>query len=369
MDEDQRAEIAALSRVGAAPRTITAALKGNNPAYPITIKDVYNARMQIRTEALKGRTPIQALVEELEEENFLWKVETDVNGHVTHLLFAAHKAISLFKMYPEVLLMDCTYKTNRFKMPLLNIVGLTGLGTTFYVAFAFLRAEQENDYTWALQQLKSFLPVVPRLFITDRELALMNAISAVFPDAGHLLCQWHIQKNILAKCKRYFSSDTDESDLRAVRLVPSTGTIVQSIASTGTVTATVPTSIDPWTEFQRNWTTVIRTQTSDDFEKEWKKMKETYKHRIFAIRYIEAVWMPWKERFAYPWADKYMHFGTIVTSRVESAYAALKRYLEIRFYYPNLSLSHILTPAGINRRPPQSLPANTSTPAKSALRT
>ena len=126
LNHEQKEEEALLSRVRAAPRTTIAAARQNNGSeHPITVKDVYNARIQIRTEALGGRTSIQALIEELEEENFIWKVETDTGNHVTHLLFAARKAVALFEAYPEVLLLDCTYQTNKFKMPLLN--GLTGL--------------------------------------------------------------------------------------------------------------------------------------------------------------------------------------------------------------------------------------------------
>lgn len=35
-------------------------------------------------------------------------------------------------------------------MPILNMVGFTALNTTFHLGFAFLRREQEEDYTWAL---------------------------------------------------------------------------------------------------------------------------------------------------------------------------------------------------------------------------
>ena len=164
------------------------------------------------------------------------------------------KAVALFEAYLEVLLLDCTYKTNKFKMPLLNVVGLTGLDTTFYMAFTFLRGEQEEDHAWALQQLKDHLPVNPKSFITDRELALMNVIGTVLPEVlyiQYLLCQWHIQKNILAKCKRYFQTDPEPA--------------IGSLPITGSSTA------DPWVEFQRNMTTVIQTRTSKDFEDEWKK--------------------------------------------------------------------------------------------------
>ena len=34
-------------------------------------------------------------------------------------------------------------------------------------------------------------------FVTDRELALMSALTEVFPERKALLCRWHINNNIL----------------------------------------------------------------------------------------------------------------------------------------------------------------------------
>ena len=147
-----------MSRARATPRTITNAIRhGQSKNQPIIVKDIYNARQQIRTETLAGRTPIAALAEQLDAGEFSWEVVTTEQGHITHLFFAAHKSLALYERYPEVLLLDCTYKTNQFKMPLLNIIGITGLNTTFYVGFAFIRTEQEGDFTWILQQLLSVI--------------------------------------------------------------------------------------------------------------------------------------------------------------------------------------------------------------------
>lgn len=120
------------------------------------------------------------------------------------------EAVGLYQAYPEVLLLDCTYKTNRFNLPLLNMIGITGLRTTFNLVYAFIQTEQEGDYTWVLQQLRRALPILPQIMVTDRELALINAIGEVFPNAIHLLYQWHIHKNIVAKCfKPFFTTHTD----------------------------------------------------------------------------------------------------------------------------------------------------------------
>jgi hypothetical protein len=91
--------------------------------------------------------------------------------------------VELLKKYPDVLLLDCTYRTNKFKMPLLNIAGTTCLDKNYHTAFCFLVKEEEGDYVWALEQLQDlFEPgMVMSAVVTDREIAVINACRQVFP--------------------------------------------------------------------------------------------------------------------------------------------------------------------------------------------
>ncbi len=86
-------------------------------------------------------------------------------------------------------------------MPLLDILGSTGLGTTFYAAFVFLSGESEEDYEGALKILHIVMEKkdirVPGVVVTDRDAGLMKAITTIFPDTTNLLCLWHINKNVL----------------------------------------------------------------------------------------------------------------------------------------------------------------------------
>jgi hypothetical protein len=89
-------------------------------------------------------------------------------------------------MNPYLLLIDCTYKTNRFGMPLLDIVGITATNTAFYVGFAFLSDEKQPSYELALRNLKSVysqlnIPVTaPATVLTDKDRALINALHETF---------------------------------------------------------------------------------------------------------------------------------------------------------------------------------------------
>ncbi|XP_028098245.1 uncharacterized protein LOC114297967 [Camellia sinensis] len=99
-------------------------------------------------------------------------------GHRTSRIFLAY----LLRSLPKVLIMDCPYKTNRYRLPLLEIVGVTSTDMSFSVAFAYLQFERIDNYVWVLTTLRSPFDdiVIPEVIVTDRKLALMNAIDSAF---------------------------------------------------------------------------------------------------------------------------------------------------------------------------------------------
>jgi hypothetical protein len=86
------------------------------------------------------------LLSQFAADDFVREYQVDAIGHVTHLFFASQQSLHLFELYPEVLLLDCTYQTNRYGLPLLNMVGMTGVKLSFLVGCAFLPSESEKDF-------------------------------------------------------------------------------------------------------------------------------------------------------------------------------------------------------------------------------
>jgi hypothetical protein len=59
----------------------------------------------------------------------------------------------------------------------------------------------------------------PRTIITNREKALINAITQHFPSSTkHILCQWHVSQNMKLKTKHTFSRP--KMDPKTTRIVP-----------------------------------------------------------------------------------------------------------------------------------------------------
>jgi hypothetical protein len=294
--------IADLSRANVTPRAIVSSLRLGvagvpEPLVPPIAKDVYNARVAIRLGTLAGRTPVQALMASLEtSDDWTYYRELDPSGRVLALFLAHRSSIELLQGSPEILVLDCTYKTNRYRMPLLAITGVSALGSTFHVAIVFLGREIRETYGWALRGLKVLYSSIgvdaPETLVTDRDLGLMGAIRDVFPRAGHLLCQWHVQKNVLARCKRHFSSAED------------------------------------WEEFFRVWRNLLASATPESYTEALGEFRAQYP-RSLALAYLEKTWLPYKESLVLAWTNRTLHFGILTTSRVEGSHSVLKGYLQV----------------------------------------
>src|SRR5947207_2764267 len=101
---------------------------------------------------------MEALIDQLQSGDYTSAYQTDLSGWVTHLFFAHLKSLELLQQFPHILLLDCTYKTNKFKLPLLSIVGSDAANDNFHAAFCFLPGEEEDHYIWALGHLNQILP-------------------------------------------------------------------------------------------------------------------------------------------------------------------------------------------------------------------
>jgi hypothetical protein len=293
------AQVESLSLSGSKPREILSFLR--HQGFETKAKDIYNLRQQIRSTKLGARSPIEAMVEHLQQSRYTLSYLQNSSEQLTHVFFAHPELLILLQKHPYVLLLDCTYKTNHFKMPLLNIVGVTSMHTTFYICFCFLIQETETDYTWAMQQLRDILVTdgfhLPFVIVTDRELALMNSIRKVFPTVYNLLCTWHVEQCVKGKAAKAFREDNEQ----------------------GTKA-----------EFIKTWSDLVRSRSVAVYTQEWARLQDVYRSKSELIKYLNDTWLdPFRYQLIHYWTNKVYHFGHHVTSRVEGAHNTLKGYLQV----------------------------------------
>jgi hypothetical protein len=141
------------------------------------------------------------MIQQLKDtDNWVFDYQTDKQGRLTHLFLAYAKTVQIFQSHPDILMADCTYWTNRFKMPLLHFLGCNSIGGHFTTAFCFLPSESQIDYLWAVGCIQRLLyePInrSPNVLLSDNEDALKSACSELWPGVHQLLCLWHINKNV-----------------------------------------------------------------------------------------------------------------------------------------------------------------------------
>ncbi|KAL8492337.1 hypothetical protein ACS0TY_023811 [Phlomoides rotata] len=268
------------------------ALKKEWPNTKVMLRHIYNARLKHKVVERKGQSQMQYLMAKLEVERYLFHHRRCEKTNVVNDIFFAHPiSVDLLHAFPFVLFMDYTYKTNIYKLPLLEIVGVTSTDMTFSIALAYMESEREDNYMWACSILKDLMHVycLPTIILTNRELALINAVESTFPSATHLLCKWHIRKNMLAKCKKMFPSN------------------------------------DEWKSFSRSFDRVIDAENEGDFfdflrifQVDYTKNPKLKKD----VEYCMDQWItPYKHKFISAYTNKVMHCGnvTINSSRVANS--------------------------------------------------
>ena len=93
---------------------------------------------------------------------------------------------NLYKKFNDVILIDNTYKTNRFRMPLLVLAGISEEAKTFVLEFAALKSEGECNMNWALSKILEFLEVKPKIISTDQCQTLKKILTNIVPQSTHL---------------------------------------------------------------------------------------------------------------------------------------------------------------------------------------
>lgn len=189
----------------------------NNPL--LGAKDISNYIGSLRSQRLSNKTPIQALNLELHNDSdWFVRVELSVMQEVKFLFFCNKASREMLLHNGEILILDCTYKTNRYSMSLAVLTGVTSLNTSFYAGMCFMKGEKQEDYCQLIRFIKELyqeltipLPVV---WLSDGELNIPTAIAEeISPSAVHILCCWHLEQNVLTNCHKHFRGRTDSKEL------------------------------------------------------------------------------------------------------------------------------------------------------------
>lgn len=146
----------------------------------ITAKDLQNLKTSKRAD--DAQELLEFISELREKENARVVVTADENCELQILRVQTKEMQRMFDGYPEVLLLDATYRTNKHKMPLFVFMVEDGAGCSHVVAYAFVASEQQHIVTKLLQTFVTNNPKASEtsVVMVDKDFTEIGAIKNPF---------------------------------------------------------------------------------------------------------------------------------------------------------------------------------------------
>ena len=155
-----------------------------------TLKDIYNEKDRLRQHDIIYKTPIELAILILEKDFFFDYECDDRTNSITSLFFVHRNMISILKENHQVLVLDSTYRTNIYGLPLFTIVVVTRIGITIPVAHCFMEWEREPNFTLASKVLRNlyikFRIQKPKVNFHDQDRACINPLDQYFQTSQQL---------------------------------------------------------------------------------------------------------------------------------------------------------------------------------------
>ncbi|KAG2904872.1 hypothetical protein PC116_g9631 [Phytophthora cactorum] len=294
---------------GVAVSTIQDTVLSADPNSLVLAKDITNTKSALLKRELASHTSIEALFQHLREHNFFheWRVNPETN-ELIQLIWAHPATTELFKLHHDVLVADCTYKTNKHRLPLLNSIAITGTNTVLPVAQCWLPGEKEEDFVWVFTMLRLIMIEndidPPHVILTDRDLACLNSLDCVFPDVLSMICRWHMNKNAESMARKHLGQVDVEN--------PAPGQ---------------PKKENSWQTnlFMATFYKAVDAISEEEFEEKRKLL--AWKSKMISA-YLDLHWWKYKSRVVRYCTNKYTHYGVRDTSTVEGTHAKIKAKLK-----------------------------------------
>ena len=209
---------------------------------------------------------------------------------MTGIFFQDGPMKRFFDKYPELLLLDATYKLTNTHMPLYVMLCVGPNGESEIVAVFLTASEDLQSLTNQLQLFKGRNPAWQqvRTVMTDKDMAEREAIRQELPQASLLLCLFHV--------------------LRAMSREVTTAKMALSEAQRTTALSCLQQ--------------IAYASSSEEYDRQYECLKASMLASV--VRYFDANWHPCRRERVLCWQRENVTFGERTNNRLESVNRRLK---------------------------------------------
>ncbi|KAI5659456.1 hypothetical protein M9H77_28249 [Catharanthus roseus] len=131
------------------PHNILKFSREQNVGCAVSAQKIYNVVAKIKKNRMQGQNTVEeVLCLSAQRDYTVFYRNTEDNNVLSDIVVAHPTSIAMIKTWSYVLIMDTTYKTNKYNILLLEAIGMTPTGKNFTVATAFMRNEYATTYRW-----------------------------------------------------------------------------------------------------------------------------------------------------------------------------------------------------------------------------
>ncbi len=114
LTDEQMADVAIWSASGSDPKTVWQNFQLSYEDNVTSRQQIYNARAKIKRSLMAGKSAMQYLWALLQKLGYIYAHRLTEDHVLQDLIFAHPESLRLWEMYSYVMIMDATYKTNRY---------------------------------------------------------------------------------------------------------------------------------------------------------------------------------------------------------------------------------------------------------------
>ncbi|XP_065642085.1 uncharacterized protein LOC124814065 isoform X1 [Hydra vulgaris] len=162
----------------------------NETGKKITLKDFHNLASKE-----KGSTDIESLLGVFKNcDGADVDIKCNNSGVIQSIFFQDAEMKRFFSLYPELILMDATYKLTNLRMPLYIMLAVGLNGESEIVTIFVTASEDSVTLSEVLETFKSRNEKWTKIvtIFTDKDMAERDSIRTIFPNAVFLLCLFHV---------------------------------------------------------------------------------------------------------------------------------------------------------------------------------
>ena len=94
----------------------------------------------------------------------------NTDNQLVNFIYSSKEMEEVYRRFNDLLIIDTTFKKNRFNMPMINFVNIDEYGFSKVVAFGFISNEKEESFDWILEQFHGFMTLKPpKIIYTDED--------------------------------------------------------------------------------------------------------------------------------------------------------------------------------------------------------